>query len=328
MNTIATYIHHIGPIIFDINGALALRWYGLAYVAGFILGYLVLLRLSRKGLYCVEESKLGDFITAVCVFGVLLGGRLGEFFFYWLPEKGLDGFLADPAWVLRVWEGGMASHGGIIGVFLVALWYSRKHKLSFPAVVDGLAIVAPIGLCFGRIANFINGELFGKIAPVDSAIAVKFPQECTTLPPDTFLPKVLEACEASGIEWVAPGQPGWFDWYLTAIRENETFREVVGQVLNPRYPSQLFEAFGEGLVIFVVLLVLRLKWKGAPAGIFSAGFAALYSIARITCECFKEPDAAVWCGVTQGQWLTISVIAMFAGFLWVALRNGKKQKNA
>lgn len=327
MNTIATYIQNIDPVIFDINGTLAMRWYGLAYVAGFILGYWVLLRLARKGLYSVEASKLGDFITAVCVLGVLVGGRLGEFFFYWLPANGLGAIADDPTWVFRVWEGGMASHGGILGVILVALWYSRKHKLSFPSVLDGLAIVAPIGLCFGRVANFINGELYGKIAPADSAIAVKFPQECMSFSSETLLVMENEACQASGIQPVY-GQPGWFDWFLSACRQSDAFREVVGQYLTPRYPSQLFEAFGEGLLIFVVLLILRLKWKNAPAGVFCAGFAFMYSAARITCECFKEPDAGVWLGITEGQWLTLGVIAIGCGFLWAAIRSYKMRKNA
>ena len=99
MPTIATYIHHLDPIIVNIPGTpLALRWYGLAYVGGFILGYLVLQWLSGRKLYCVEKDKLGDYVTLICIFGVLMGGRLGEFFFYWLPEHGLSGFLADPTW--------------------------------------------------------------------------------------------------------------------------------------------------------------------------------------------------------------------------------------
>ena len=85
MNTLSTYIHHLDPILLEIPGTpLALRWYGLAYVAGFVLGYYVLLQLSKRKMYCVEPEKLGDFITAVCIFGVLMGGRLGEFFFVFL----------------------------------------------------------------------------------------------------------------------------------------------------------------------------------------------------------------------------------------------------
>ena len=156
--SIATYIHNLDPIIIDIPGTpLALRWYGLAYVAGFVLGYYVLLLLSKRNLFCIEQKKLGDFVTLICICGVLLGGRLGEFFFYWLPEHGFSGFLNDPTWVLRVWEGGMASHGGILAVILTGIWYAWKHKISAVQLIDGVAIVSPIGLFFGRVANFING---------------------------------------------------------------------------------------------------------------------------------------------------------------------------
>ena len=328
MNTLSTYIHHLDPILLEIPGTpLALRWYGLAYVAGFVLGYYVLLQLSKRKMYCVEPEKLGDFITAVCIFGVLMGGRLGEFFFYWLPREGWSGFCADPLWVLRVWEGGMASHGGILAVLFVGLWHARKHSLSIPALVDGLAIVAPIGICFGRIANFINGELYGRITTTDNPIAMKFPMELATLPPEQQIAAVQAMEQAAG----APlPRTGFYDAMLQLCRENDAVREALGQYLNPRYPSQLFEAAGEGLIIFLVLISLRLKWKNAPAGIFSALFCFLYAAARISSECFKEPDADVWHGITQGQYLSFIVILLGILFLIPAIRsyNSKKlQKN-
>jgi len=330
MNPLATYIHNLDPVILDIPGTpLAVRWYGLAYVVGFVLGYMVLLHLSKKKLYCVEAEKLGDFITAVCIFGVLLGGRMGEFLFYWLPEHGLSGFLNDPLWVLRVWEGGMASHGGILGVLAVAIWYARKNKLSLCAVSDGLAIVCTIGLFFGRVANFINGELYGRICNATHALAMKFPQELFTLPADVqirarvAIDHVLGAPVESVMLKNESGQivEGYADAILRLGRENAAVSEVIGSFLNPRYPSQLFEAFGEGLFIFVVLISLRLLRPNAPAGIFSALFCFLYAAARITCECFKEPDANVWYGITQGQYLTIVVVALGIAYLIAALRN-------
>lgn len=324
MNALATYIHHLDPVLLEIPGTpLALRWYGLAYVAGFILGYLVLLQLSKKKLYSVEPDKLGDFITAVCIFGVLMGGRLGEFFFYWLPRVGWSGFCADPFWVFRVWEGGMASHGGILGVLLVGLWYAHRHRLSIPSLVDGLAIVAPIGICFGRIANFINGELYGRITSPDNPIAMKFPMEFSSLPPQQQLAAVHAMEQAAG----APlPRTTFYDSMLQLCRENEAAREALGQYLNPRFPSQLFEAAGEGLIIFIVLITLRLKWKNAPAGIFSSLFCFLYAAARISSECFKEPDADVWHGITQGQYLSFGVILLGIIFLIPTLRNYKSKK--
>lgn len=330
MPCIATYIHHLNPIIIDIPGTpLALRWYGLAYVAGFILGYLVLRRLGRQKLFCVEQEKLGDFVTLICIFGVLLGGRLGEFFFYWLPEHGLQGLLHDPTWVIRVWEGGMASHGGILGVILTAIWYARRHHVSAVQLIDGLAIVSPIGLFCGRVANFINGELYGRIVDAAHPLAMKFPQEIFSLSPQQQIQAIVAVEHAAGSNLNTQALPGesFFDTLSRQCRENEAVREALGQFLTPRYPSQLFEALGEGLLIFVVLISVRLLWRTAPAGIFSALFAFIYAAARITCECYKEPDAAVWQGITQGQLLSLLIAILGIPFLIHAVIQLRKQKN-
>ncbi len=335
MNTLATYFHNLNPVIFDIPGTpLAVRWYGLAYVAGFILGYLVLQQLAKKKLYCVEPDKLGDFITWVCILGVLLGGRLGEFFFYWLPEKGLTGLAEDPFWVVRVWEGGMASHGGIIGVLLVAMWYAHKNKLSIAAVTDGLAIVCTIGLFFGRVANFINGELYGRACEATHTLACKFPQELFELPVEKQIQARVAIDHALGTpieNVVARGADGQYiesyaDAILRLCRENPAVCDAISPFLTPRYPSQLFEAVGEGLIIFIILMTVRLTCKNAPAGLFCALFCFLYATARITSECYKEPDANVWYGITQGQFLSFGVVALGIIFLILTIKNQKKSK--
>ena len=330
MPLLATYIHNLDPILIDIPGTpLALRWYGLAYVGGFVLGYMLLNWLSRKRLFCIEPEKLGDFVTCICIFGVLMGGRLGEFFFYWLPEHGWSGLMADPTWVFRVWEGGMASHGGIICVVLTAFWYAWRHKISAVQIIDGVAIACPIGLFFGRVANFINGELYGRIADAGNPLAMKFPQEIFELAPQQQIHAMLAVEHAAGQSMRALALPNeaFFDTLSRLCRENDAVREALGQFLNPRYPSQLFEAAGEGLLVFIILLSIRLFWKQAPAGIFAALFAFIYAAARITCECFKQPDAAVWHGITQGQALSILIAVLGIPFLAIAIRNYKKQKN-
>ncbi len=329
MNALATYIHHLDPVLWDIPGTpLAVRWYGLAYVAAFITGYLVLLWQSKRSLYCVQEDKLGDFATGIAIFGVLMGGRLGEFFFYWLPENGLSGFLSDPTWVFRVWEGGMASHGGILGVMFFAMWYARKHKLPTLAVFDGIVVAAPLGLFFGRIANFINGELYGRAAEAGSAIAMKFPLEIysfTAARRNEVYAAVLRV-SPEPIPAFIPGDPGYSPWQrmIELCQSSDAVRETLGQFLTPRYPSQLFEALGEGLLPFLVLIALRFSWKSAPAGIFSAIFAFMYAAARICCECIKEPDAPTWGAITRGQYLTFIIIALGVLFLVLALRNRKQ----
>ena len=320
---LAIYIHHLDPIIVKLPVEhLALRWYGLAYVAGFVLGYWVLLQLSKRHLYCVEPQKLGDFITLVCLVGVIMGGRLGEFFFYWLPAHGLQGLCDDPLWVLRVWEGGMASHGGIAAVLLVSIIYAWRRHLSIPGVCDGLAIVCPIGLFFGRVANFINGELYGRPCSPDNPLAMKFPLEYLEFPEPMRRLADAAMSQASGIP-----VNGWgnFDFVAELCRNNDAAREALGHFLTPRFPSQLFEALGEGLIIFVVLITLRLIWKKAPDGIFSALFCFLYAAARISAECFKEPDAPMWGSITRGQYLSFAVVALGAAFLAVALRSKRSK---
>ncbi len=330
MPSLATYIHHLNPIIIDIPGTpLALRWYGLAYVAGFILGYMVLRWLGDKNRFCLDREKLGDFVTCICIFGVLIGGRMGEFLFYWLPEQGLKGFLNDPLWVFRVWEGGMASHGGILGVILTCMWYAWKNKLSFIQLLDGVAIVCPIGLFFGRVANFINGELYGRATDATNTFAMKFPQELFSLAPQQQIQALAAVEHAAGGRVQTFAQPGesFFETLCRLCRENDAVRDALGQHLTPRYPSQLFEAAGEGLLIFLVLISVRLLWRNAPAGIFSALFAFIYAAARITCECYKEPDAAVWHGITQGQLLSILIAILGIPFLIHAIFQLRKQKN-
>ncbi len=238
MPLLATYIHHLDPEIFSIPGTpLALRWYGLAYVAGFFLGYLILRYLSSKDLYIMPKEKLSDFITGICIFGVVLGGRVGQLLFYWLPREGWDGFCNDPLWVLRVWEGGMASHGGIIGVALVCVYFARRYKLPILQLGDGLAIAAPIGLCFGRLANFINGELYGRVAPEGNPLAMKFPRELHELwitNPElwhSLYNKVLEVATPPSNAITIPRVNAWI---IEQSRESEALRSVLGDYLTPR----------------------------------------------------------------------------------------------
>ncbi len=258
---LGTYVHHLNPVIFQIWGPLAVRWYGLAYLLGFLGGYLLLLRMSKRGEFAVPPQDLGNFIVYLAIYGVFLGGRLGYVLLYaW------DTFVHDPLFLFRVWEGGMASHGGMLGVFLVVLWTAWKKKYPFWNITDGLALVAPIGLFCGRIANFINGELWGR--PTNVAWAVIFPQA----------------------EDITP---------------------------TPRHPSQLYEAFGEGLLIFVALWLLRRTAWGKREGVLSAVFLILYAVARITSEFFREPDSTVYFGwLTKGQLYSSFMILGAVIILW------------
>jgi phosphatidylglycerol:prolipoprotein diacylglycerol transferase len=210
------------------------------------------------------------------------------------------------------------------------MWYARQHHFTTAQILDGVAIACPIGLFFGRVANFINGELYGRIASATNPLAMKFPLEIYELAPQQQIQAIAAVEHAAGgrMSSLALPNEAFFDTLSRLCRENDSVRETLGQFLNPRYPSQLFEAFGEGLLIFAVLITVRLLWKKAPAGLFSALFAFLYAAARIICECFKQPDAAVWHGITQGQLLSILIAVLGIPFLCHAIFQYRKEKKS
>src|SRR4029077_7318702 len=156
---LAYYVHDLNPLIFRIYDNVGPRWYGLAYVLAFICAYLLFQLLVKRGYADLPLSKVGDFITGVALFGVIVGGRVGWIIFYGLQQD----HSRDPWWwPLAVWQGGMSSHGGMLGIFFFALFYARRHQLSWRNLGDNLVVAAPLGLFFGRCANFINGELYGR----------------------------------------------------------------------------------------------------------------------------------------------------------------------
>ena len=165
----AYYLHDFDPFIFHLWGNIGPRWYGMAYVLAFACGYWLLGILARRGYTQLRPEQVGDFVTWTALFGVMLGGRLGYVLFY-RPEM-----LLDPLSILRVWEGGMSSHGGMLGVIIFTFYYAWRHKISWTNLGDNLVVVVPVGLFFGRCANFINGELYGRIATVPWAVL--FPKE-------------------------------------------------------------------------------------------------------------------------------------------------------
>lgn len=279
---------HIDPVLWHIWGPIAVRWYSLAYIAGLLAGWWVILRQLRnsalwagqpfKGKAPATADEIGDLVVWATL-GVILGGRLGWVIFYGTilcsvsPGApmchGLPGeFLTNPIRIISAWDGGMSFHGGLIGVALALLLFARKRKMDVMKLGDLIATVAPIGLFFGRLANFINGELWGR--PTDVAWAMVFPT----------------------------GGP------------------------VPRHPSQLYEAALEGIVLFIILqLGLRLwRWQKRP-GLLTGAFFLGYGTFRAFVEFFREPDAHFLGPVTMGQALSIPMWALAAFFLWYAFRD-------
>jgi phosphatidylglycerol---prolipoprotein diacylglyceryl transferase len=252
----------IDPVLIEI-GPFSIRWYALAYVVGLVLGWRYMLHLARRIPGTVTELQVDDFLLWATL-GVVLGGRIGYVLFY-----NTTYFLNHPLQIFAVWQGGMSFHGGLIGVITALILFCRLRRLSILRVGDLLVCAVPIGLLLGRIANFINGELFGRAA--DAPWAMVFPN----------------------------GGP------------------------IPRHPSQLYEAFTEGLVLFL-LLAWMAHFTRAPQrpGLIAGTFLVGYGIARITMEFFREPDKQLgflFGATTMGQLLSLPLIVAGLWLIWHAL---------
>ena len=299
------YLHNLDPFIFRLWGNIGPRWYGLAYVLAFLCGFALLSRFSKRGYLDLNQSAVGDFVTWVALFGVMIGGRVGYVIFY-RPEM-----LREPLSLLRVWEGGMSSHGGILGVVLFSLYYARRHKLSWTNLGDNLVVAVPIGLFLGRCANFINGELYGRAANVPWA--VQFPKE------------LLEPANAAVADRaLAAGQQidsslNSIEAIIEAVRTSPRIATVLHRILTPRHPSQLYEALLEGVVLFAILWFVRTRLR-TPNGLLTGLFMICYAIFRIVVEYFREPDAAMIGVFTRGQFFSFFVFALGVGFMVVAKR--------
>lgn len=330
----ATYVHDLSPVIIRFTDAIQLRWYGLAYLAGFIVGVMLLERLSRRKLWVLPPGSAGDFVAAAAIFGVFIGGRLGYMLWYWPRQHGWDWLTEDPLLVFKVWEGGMASHGGILGLTIFAWFYARKKGVSWVGLGDGLCVVAPLGLMFGRIANFINGELYGRVAQ-GVAWAIKFPD--TLMNPAMAESRNFGAAMASAAEADPALQPVFDRWMagdladgvmyqqmLASQRENPAVSEAIAPFLEPRHPSQLYEAILEGGLLFAILWTLRVRFPSAPHGLITGVFFVGYALLRIIGEHFREPDSELVGPLTSGQFLSLFMILAGTAFLVTAARRGKR----
>jgi phosphatidylglycerol:prolipoprotein diacylglycerol transferase len=248
------------PIAISI-GPLAVRWYGLMYLAGFVAFLWLGKRRAQSQPWHGMSAQDIDDLLFYGVLGVVLGGRLGQVLFY---EPGY--YLAHPLEILAVWKGGMAFHGGMLGVFVAMALFARKTGRTFFQVTDFIAPLVPLGLMAGRIGNFINGELWGRVASADFPLAMVFPRV------DSL----------------------------------------------PRHPSPLYQAAGEGLLLFIILWAFSARQRavGAVSGMFLVGYGAL----RFVAEYFREPDHGIFglsYVVSMGQWLSLPMVLVG---LWLLLR--------
>ena len=297
------YLHSLDPFIFRLWDNVGPRWYGLAYVLAFICGFALLSWLSKRGYLDLSQSAVGDFVTWVALFGVMIGGRLGYVIFY-RPEM-----FREPLSILRVWEGGMSSHGGIIGVVLFSLYYARRHKIRWTNLGDNLVVVTPIGLFLGRCANFINGELYGRVANIPWAM--QFPKELLEPQNAAEADRALAACQQ-----IDPSLSS-AEAVVQAMHTNPNIATVLRGVLTPRHPSQLYEAFLEGIILFALLWFVRTRTR-PPNGLLTGLFMCCYAIFRIVVEYFREPDAPMIGVFTRGQFFSFFLVAIGFAFILAA----------
>jgi phosphatidylglycerol:prolipoprotein diacylglycerol transferase len=274
----------IDPVALQL-GPFVIRWYALAYIAGIVGGWYYTRRLAAApSLWgAVKRPTLGDIDDLIIwiALGVVLGGRLGYVLFY-----NLGSYLSHPAEIFTIWRGGMSFHGGFLGTVLANLLFARSRGLSGLAMLDLAAVATPIGLFTGRLANFVNGELWGRPAP-DVPWAIVFPY----------------------------GGP------------------------EPRHPSQLYEAFAEGIVLFMVLAFAVRRFGFRRPGLIGGLFVFGYAVARIVCEFFREPDPqlgflfgrqvdALGGGVTMGMLLSLPMALVGVAAMWIAARGWTRPRPA
>jgi phosphatidylglycerol---prolipoprotein diacylglyceryl transferase len=298
---LAYFVDNFDPFIFRLWDNVGPRWYGFAYVLAFGSAYLVVRLLSKRGYCDLPLNHVGDFITWIALFGVLLGGRIGYVLFY-KPEM-----LGDPISILKVWQGGMASHGGMIGILAVSFYYARRHKVSWTNLGDALVVAAPIGLFFGRCANFINGELYGRATNV--WWGMQFPKELFESP--IKAEQAIAAAQKIDSSLADPDQ------VMHAARHHPEVTEALRGILTPRHPSQFYEAFFEGVVLFAILWFVRTRMR-QPNGVLTGLFFIFYAIFRIICENFREPDAPLVGAFTRGQFFSFFLIGIGIAFVVVA----------
>lgn len=272
------------PVALDL-GLVQVHWYGITYLLAFAAGWALLRMRARQPHWPIEPVQVGDYLFWVIV-GVIAGGRLGYVLFY-----GLDRWADDWLFPLKLQDGGMSFHGGLIGVLIAMALYARHIRIGFLQLGDFTAQVIPLGLAFGRIGNFIGGELWGRLS--DAPWAMIFP---ASLDRAYSSPGALEAA--------------WRAGELNAFA---------------RHPSQLYQALLEGLLLFAIVWIFarRPRPAGAVGGLFLAG----YAVFRWIAEFFREPDAHLgflafdW--LTMGQLLSLPMFVAGLALLFFAYRRSE-----
>ena len=297
-------VHTVQPFAIDFGGGFGIRWYGLSYAAGFLAAWLIIRLLARSGRTPLTMPQVGDLLTYLVV-GVIVGGRLGDVLFY--HQSLLWKFTGTfPFWgLLEIHKGGMASHGGIAGVVLASVFFARKHGISPGGMVDTAAFITPPGLMFGRLANWVNGELPGKLLP-DSMQqsppwwSVKYPDDALAMAntPEAYAAaKHLHTMAYTG--------------------DAEAIKEIAAMV-PAHYPNNFIQAITDGPLLMLLLVIVW--WKPRRAGTLSAAFLIGYGVLRNVSEVYREPDDGVFSVGPLTTPILVSMLMVVLGITVLALR--------
>ncbi|MCY4321433.1 MAG: prolipoprotein diacylglyceryl transferase [Bdellovibrionaceae bacterium] len=341
-----TYYHQLDPFLIHFYGNFGIRWYSMAYILAVLFAYFAGQYLIKKNRIQIPSNKLMDIVVFGAI-GAVVGGRLGYCLFY-SPDLFLSFDSSFPFWgILKVHQGGMSSHGGIIGLLFSLIFYSYRYKMSFFSLMDLGAFAGAFGIFFGRIANFINGELYGRIAEGSAWLTVRFPSEVLlwASQADIYKKQLISLKEITPkldtMLLKIPSPEVWMDWVNKAVIAPDSvyssyvsyacqlilqsaykspIKEMLEPLLSLRYPSQLYQAIFGGLF---PLILMSLFWiKSRKAGFISLVFIISYLSFRIFTEFYREPDYYIGFqlfDLTRGQWLSIlfySIVCIYAYFFY------------
>lgn len=257
---------NIDPVLIRLWGPLQIRWYSLLYVGGFLVGRMILVHLSKEKRFHFTAEQMEKLIV-----WALLAAVIGARVVYCVVYDPM-GFAQDPWYLFKIYQGGLSFHGAMLAITIVAIWFARVNKIPFWNLTDAMALCATPGLAMGRLGNFINGELYGRVTDVPWAMI--FPT----------------------------GGP------------------------QPRHPSQLYELFMEGILLFCVTWFVKSRTK--TDGVITMVFLLGYSLARFIVEFFRQPDSQLGYlafGWSMGQWLSVVMFIASAIAAYYFIRNSAAQ---
>lgn len=319
---LAVLVHNLSPFAFEFSPGFGIRWYGIAYATGFLLGYALLRELAKRGRIGLTALQVGD-LMAYLIAGVVIGGRVGHVVFY--EPSMLISFHADLPWwgLLDIHKGGMSSHGGIIGCAVGALIFARRAQLPILVVTDCTAFGAPLGLCLGRLANWVNAELWGK--PLPESMQASPPWWAVKYPGEVFEPTFAVERLASLQSLVPPSEPIQDAVYRAAMLHRNDVLTKLEPLLTAYYPSNFIQAFTDGPLLFIVMALVWIRPR--MPGMISGVFLIAYGASRMISEQFRAADLGVFAigSLTLPMLLSVAMIALgIARCVWSSRRAGER----